>query len=635
MAKVVDVTDVPELPGAGMLHFDDGRPPLMALPEIANEHRERLGMSAMRDGVAGPGGGTPEEGFLSKVWNGHTDAQKDLNAQVPLGGKLAQPAAPQAPAAPAAPVTAPPPAPVPQQGAGGATPAPVDPAQAAQDERLRQIQLTGRLPGGGGGPARPAGFAPDVQKTVTEHGPAYDIQAAGDRLDAGAGVLNAQLSKAATEKQLADANAARAAAQNLQAQQHLGDLARDTAVKTANFQAREKGFQNDMDRYTQSAQPDPNHFIASRGVVANIFGAIGQGLGAFGASLNHTQNYAFDYVQSQIKADIAAQEERYRAGRADKKDALARFVENYHGDMDMAKAAMLQAQNKVAETETNNFAAQAQSKEVSANAQVLAAQFQQQQLLAEQQRAELAQGKTTTTTEDKFHQASGGTGGGKPLTLAEELAVKKATGPGKDQGALGMTAQGVARQKANYSTKTEALATFADSLSHRATLMGIHFDPKTGELTNGKDKPAQESDLNIPVGAGYVGKRIAGDVLTPKAMELRRAEENSVRLRAAAVYNHSISAEEGATEVDKTIGSTDAAKLANMRYLAEEYRKRKLAIDTGAASIDPRLVNDRDEAERAVNYARATGAPLPGPRPRAGAANGDTASDAPDSDGGP
>src|SRR4051794_3133824 len=57
MAKIIDVTNVPELPGAGLLHFDDGRPPLMALPEIADEHRERLGISAMRAGVAGPGAG--------------------------------------------------------------------------------------------------------------------------------------------------------------------------------------------------------------------------------------------------------------------------------------------------------------------------------------------------------------------------------------------------------------------------------------------------------------------------------------------------------------------------------------------------------------------------------------------------
>jgi hypothetical protein len=611
MAKVVDVTDVPELPGAGMLHFDDGRPPLMALPEIADEHRERLGLNALDNGVAGPGSGTPDGGgFMSKLWNGQLDSQKNLNAQVPLGGKLAQPSAPQpAPAAPAAPVTAPPPAPVPQQGADGATPAPaapVDPAQAAQDERLRQIQLTGRLPGGGGGPARPAGFSPDIQKTVTEHGPAYDPQAAGERLDAGAAVLDAQLAKAATEKQIADATAARAAAQNLQAQQSLAHQQAEVQRKQANFQAQEKGFQNDIDRYTQSAQPDPNHFIASRGVVANIFGAIGQGLGAFGASLNHTQNYAFDYVQSQIKADIAAQEERYRAGRADKKDALARFVDYYHGDMDMAKAAMLQAQNKVAETETNNFAAQAQSKEVSANAQVLAAQFQQQQLLAEQQRAELAAGKTTTTTEDKFHQASGGTGGGKPLTLAEELAIKKAAGSGKPA----LSATGEARQKANYGTKIEQTERFTDALAHEAKLMGVQLDPETGTIIDPKTgKPAQAVD--VPVGAGALGQHLPGMVVPKGATDLRRARINSARLHSSAILGKDLSADEGEKEADKTLGQTDAERLDSLRQRAHELYAYRRSLDATAASIDPSIVNSRTQAQKDVNLSRATGKPLP------------------------
>ena len=54
MAKVIDVTDVDDIPGAGMLHFDDGRPPLMALPEIADDYRTHLGIPDNR--VAGPGG---------------------------------------------------------------------------------------------------------------------------------------------------------------------------------------------------------------------------------------------------------------------------------------------------------------------------------------------------------------------------------------------------------------------------------------------------------------------------------------------------------------------------------------------------------------------------------------------------
>jgi len=666
MAKIVNVTDVPEMPGAGLLHFDDGRPPLMALPEIAQEHRERLGLTddqrlAANDKPAGDSKPDAGGGFFGKLWNGqlgwqgvpdkgerqrqaaaeHNANEKRLandrtEAGVPpaplepIGPRIAALArgfAPPATAAPAPPDAAPE-SPEPQQEQGhapGQASAPADPYQQARDAaagRAADELMNGKVVQGG--PYRPAGYSPSTRKVTTEAGPAYDTRAAGERIDAGSAVLDAQLSQMNAKKQMADAAASRAAADNLAAQQSVADQAAELQRKKAAYAKQNQGLENELARYTQEAAPDPNRFFNNRSAVANIFSAIGQGLGAFGASLNHTQNFAFDYVQNQIKADIAAQEEQFRAGRADRANALARFAEYYHGDLDMAKQALTIAMNKVAQTETEKFAAQSQSKEISAAAPVLAAQFQQQQLLNEQAKQELAMGKQTVVDEDKYHEAQGGGSYRRPLTDAEsKSALGLLPQTGKDQGALGLSAQGVARQKALYSSKIEPLASFADSLSHRATLMGIHFDPKTGELTNDKGKPAREEDLNVPVGAGAVGKHISSDWLTPKAKELQRAEENSVRLHAAAVYNHSISAEEGAEEVNKTIGSTDAAKLANMRYLAEEYRKRKLAIDTGAASIDPRLVNERDAAERAVNYARATGTPLAGPVPRTGGASVD------------
>lgn len=650
MAKIVDVTDVPEMPGAGLLHFDDGRPPLMALPEIANEHRERLGIegdqrlamtpqqsagpnTTRTDAESGPGAG------------GNWLTRGDPGWQDNYHGRQIAPAAPapQPSAAPAAPVATPQQAPqasadTPPPGIAAPPAAPDLSAQAvdAAKQHVAEDLLYGKMVPGSA--ARPAGYVPTAQKITTEAGAPYDPALAGQRIDADKQVLDAQLAQAATQKANADAMAAHAQTANLTAQQQAAKAADDLQRKQQAYQQQNQHLERELTEYTQSAQPDPDRFFKDRGVVANIFSAIGQGLGAFGASLNHTQNFAFDYVQNQIKADIAAQQAAYDGGRADRNNALARFANYYHGDIDMAKDALTIAMNKVAATETQQFAAQSQSQQISSGAAVLAAQFQKDSLTREQNLYTASLGKTTAETQDKYQTAQGASGPHRDpskMTDAErEQAAKFLAGkPAKDQGALGMTAQSVARQKAAYSTKTEALASFADSLSHRATLMGIHFDPKTGELTNGKDKPAQESDLNIPVGAGFVGKHISGDVLTPKAMELRRAEENSVRLHAAAVYNHSISAEEGAAEVDHTIGSTDTAKLANMRYLAEEYRKRKLAIDTGAASIDPRLVNERDAAERAVNYARATGKPLDGPGAREGAANGDTGADSGDSGG--
>lgn len=634
MAKIVDVTDVPELPGAGLLHFDDGRPPLMALPEIADEHRERLGINALANGVAGPGTGTPDPDAWKTRYGG-TLGQISPKAQGPAtapdnADPYANPN--QTPAAPAAPVTASPPASVPQQGTPGATPEapPEDPALAASDARIKQALLTGRTPGAPQ-PFRPAGFSPDSKKVVTEAGPAYDPRAAAERMDAGAAVLDAQLAKAATDKQIAEANAAHAQAANLSAQQQAAHQAAEIQRKQQAFQAQDQHFQNDIAEYNKTAAPDPNRFIANRGIVANIFGALGQGLGAFGASLNHTDNFAFKYVQEQIKVDIAQQEAQFSAGRADKNNALARFVAYYHGDMDMAKTALAQAQNKVAETETQAFASQAQSKDISANAQVLAAQFQQQQLLHEQERAELAQGKTTTTSEDKFHQASGGGPGGKVLSLDDELKLRKDLKgkPSKDQGALGLTAQAEARQKANYGAKIEATERFTDALAHEAELMGVKLDPDTGTVVDPKTgKPA--TGVNVPIGAGYVGQHLPGGVVSKEATALRRARVNSARLHATAILDKSITAEEGEKEADKTLGQTDSERLDSLRQRAHELYRLRRSQDATAAAIDPRIVNSRDQAQRDVNLSRATGKPLPAPELQPGASNGDP--EQPDSD---
>jgi len=363
-------------------------------------------------------------------------------------------------------------------------------------------------------------------------------------------------------------------------------------------------------------------------VVANIFGAIGQGLGAFGASLNHTENFAFKYVQSQIQADIAQQQAEYEAGRADRNNALARFVNYYHGDMDMAKAAMLQAQNKVAETETQAFAAQAQSKDISANAQVLAAQFGQQQLLAEQQRAELAQGKTTITSEDKFHQASGGGDGSKPLTLEQQLAIRKGvTGkPAKDQGALGLTAQGVARQKANYGTKNEQIERANASFEDEAKLMGLAVDRDTGTLVDPKTgKPARGPEKSP--GVGYVAGHVPDFLTGEEGRAARRARMNSARLHAQAIYDKSITADEAEHEVPTIMGKNPEDWFNSLKQRVHELHQYKRELDTTAASIDPRIVNERDSARRAVNLARATGKPLPGPQAQLGSDNGDTANE--------
>ncbi|HYQ03723.1 MAG TPA: hypothetical protein VER96_33850 [Polyangiaceae bacterium] len=490
MAKIVDVTDVPEFPGAGLLHFDDGRPPLMALPEIADEHRERLGIGDQR--IADNSAEQPSAG--GSLWDKFTKGEPGWENRV--GGKLgpvatdAPPAAaPAAAPTPSAPVPTPePPTPGPQ-GTEGAQPPPAssDPnaeAMAASDARMREALRTGHLPGAAPQPFTPAGFSPDSNKVVTERGPAYDTAAAHDRLAAAGMVLDAQMAKAASDKETADAQLADAAAKNLAAQQEAARNKAEIQRKQMAFQQQDARLQQDLAEYTESAKPDPNRYWSTPGgAFSGMLSIIGQGLGAFGATIGHTENWAFQAAQKKIQLEMAAQQEAFDAGRGDRKNALARLTEYYHGDIDMAKLALQQSLNKVAETETLRFGAQARSKDIAANAQVLAAQFQQQQLLNEQARADLAAGKTTTTSEEKYHRASGGGSGSKPLTLDQEMALRKGLGPQNP-----ISAKAERKFQIDYGKAKEAEAAARTGLKNLAGKIGAVWDQKTGRWVMPKGK---------------------------------------------------------------------------------------------------------------------------------------------------
>lgn len=608
MAKIVDVTDVPEFPGAGLLHFDDGRPPLMALPEIADEHRERLGLTAMQDGVAGPGAPDPD------AW------------KTKFGGTLgntgfgdAPPTPPAAPAPP--PVT--PPAPPAEQGASGVPPAiaappeppaapdPNEQAVAAGDARLQQMLATGRMPAGPAMPVRPAGFSPDTKKVVHEAGPAYDPRAAGERLDAADMVLDAQMAKAASDKQTADAMAADAAAKNAAAQQQLAAQQAEIARKKLDFQQQDARLQQDLADYTESAKPDPNRYWSTTGgAFSGMLSIIGQGLGALGATIGHTDNWAFQAAQKKIQLEMAAQQEAYDAGRGDRKNALARLTDYYHGDIDMAKLALQQALNKVAETETLRFAAQARSKDIVANAQVLAAQFQQQQLLNEQARAELAMGKTTTTTEDKYHQATGGTPAGKQLTPEQLLAIRKGLRPANT-----LSPKEEVKTQIAYGEKKRDLLEARQSVEEEAKAYGLHLDRETGEILGPDGKPPDPEKLSIP-GVGRLHMPASGLLSSEAARAARRARLKTTSAYRKAITGVAFSPQEAKEAEEATHGETEADALRTLQERAAHLAEVDRSID---AEHPPAIVENYRQRQGETNIERSKrGASKPKVTPYAG-----------------
>jgi len=621
MAKIVDVTDVPELPGAGLLHFDDGRPPLMALPEIADEHRQRLGMSAMRDGVAGPGAAPDyakqdREDLVNtakKVGNWLTTPFHTREGESPPPGAAPQQplppnvsvatpqqwAAMQPPAAPAAQGAAPavsaaPPAPEPE--AQDPVGNPIDPALAAADARLAGYLESGRGPGSGAG-ARPAGFSPDTKKVTTEAGPAYDAGAARDRLDAGAAVLQAQMAKAESERQQADATAAHAAAQHAAAQQQLANEQAEMVRKQQAYQEQDQNLQKELADYSEEAKPDPNKFWSTPGgAFSGVLSIIGQGLGAFGATLGRTENWAFQAAQQKMRMEMAAQEKAYDAGRGDRKNALARLAEYYHGDMDKARLALSQSLNKVAETETLAFGAQSRSKDIAANAKVLAAQFQQQQLLDEQKRMELAAGKTTTESTDKYHQAS--SGGPQRLSVDQQLALRKAL---KERG---LSADKEADIGVKYGAEKREVDSTKQALDAQAGAFGgLKINWKSAEVLGPDGKPVDPTKVSIP-GLGVVASKVPGFLAGSDGRMSRRVVKQAVDAYRKMSTGVAYSPEELEAATDQYIGFNNEDTIRNLQRHVAEVAAKDRSLEAGFPK-ETVQTRDRRAAETNVEHARA------------------------------
>lgn len=554
MAKIVDVTDVPELPGAGQLHFDDGRPPILALPEIADQHREELGIpTSMSMGVAGPGSGTPDRDFSSQAESqgaaaGRSKIVGDIADAARRGahwfatGKSAPPApavAPQQaidpvtgtplppgvkigtaaefppsppPAAPAAPPAGEP-APAPAPAAPIPPPPPDEAAIAAQMERDRILdeQRTGLhfIPG------KPA---PTTDRTTTERGAPYNAKDAAERLKAAGGVLDAQLSGLTAEQQQAEAAAAKATAQNLAAQQEVARRQADMIRKQQAFQLQDAALQQDLADYTESNKPDPHKYWSTLGGgVTHLLSVIGQGLGAWASIRSGTENFAFKAAQAHIQQELAAQEKAFDAGRGDRKNALARLTDFYQGDREMGKLALSQALNKVAETETQRLAAQSRSREISQNAKLLTAQFQNQQLLDEQRRMELAAGKTTTS-----HESGITPGHSEALTPEQRKANQEYLDRGKDGG---LTAKERTDKVIDYGEKKERWIDSKQKLENLATAYGLKVDWETGELKTPDGKRVDPAKVDLK-GYGFWDRYLAPDFFKTQAgFEVMRQQE--------------------------------------------------------------------------------------------------------------
>lgn len=289
--------------------------------------------------------------------------------------------------------------------APAAGPAPTD------DFTLEQLlQVANQPPRGRGGPRRTT-EAVTTRQLQAPISPAISQQvvAAQDRL--------ANLSQQAADARQAEANQ-RAAIMN-DAAGKLAGIETERQQRTQSTQAKIDQQLDTIKELEDSMSSGKITSFLEKSAGARIGAGIAAALGAFGATLGRTRNFALDQINAAIDRDIQAQ----RQARADKRGqikaraGLVQLYRNALGDeqaaADFAKASML----KETSLRLDKMAQQIQGTQAQENAMLLQAELDAARAQALQDGAMKLAGSTVITERTK--RVQGGGRGGRRLTLKD------------------------------------------------------------------------------------------------------------------------------------------------------------------------------------------------------------------------
>lgn len=418
MARPVGFEQDPELPdGTGTFLFDDGTSLFAQDPELANLTRQFAPPQPepdMRTAQADPFAGTdlaisPDDpvygrGPSRSVADAGGGPPQDL-PELPTGGTPG-----------AAPRSAPPGA------AAGAQPGMTNEGGIVTGPDGRMLPASVFAPVHVG--AQKGGPVAKKFTESTEGGLPADIyqEQSEARADASIGVQMAQQNKVAmlAQRYENDRLAAEAAAPELARAANQAKIQEE--LKGNYFKAQRSNLERDLTEYERNAKPDPGRYFAERG---GVFGAIGaaiaQGLGAYAAIVGKGgRNFAQEIIQEGMARDLQTQEEEIARGAASRKNALARFMDDFGMDLNEAKAAVKLSQQRVVDNQIKSYAAYTGQQDLIAAADEWVAQNDAQRVEAENAFQTAALGKRTESQSGDIQQAR--RGGTRPPTEQEILA---------------------------------------------------------------------------------------------------------------------------------------------------------------------------------------------------------------------
>lgn len=462
--------------------------------------------------------------------------------------------------------------------------------------------------------ARKAGqgtLTPQSAETIREGGEAFDPSyiPERERISNEQRQLNAQVaqrqSAAAAAETLAFAEDAARAKTRAELE---GKVAEE-----AQADAKQAEIEYDTARQTfRDSKVDPNRmFHGPLGSFKLIGSAIAQALGAYGATLGRTQNFAQQIVQSAIDRDIAAQQETIRIRGMDADNALARLTRKL-GNQKAAEAVLRSSQGEYAASLYKARAAASKRPEIMEAAQKWDLEEQQRQVELRRQYLQSVQGKVTEKALGKYAYPTSGTPGySGPATFEEQAAYESLQGKRLDNEG---TAQKIAAAEGGGDVSDAQVKAFNDNLmaidsgdadlQKYAASIGAKRNPETGKWEGdvggvwrtgvgasdrSQDIAAQSSSL-----APGIARALEGGS-APNADNIKRYEEELTSVsgdKMLATLN----------AFQQRIDSQRAAAEAAVPPSVLEQRKRRLqqgnvrraeASAPGTALPAPRVVNPR------------------------------------------
>lgn len=316
---------------------------------------------------------------------------------------------------------------------------------------------------------------------------------------------------------------------NLLEQHRQQDEERELQEKVSNLNAK-----YDLARQTfADARADPTRI--GRGGKKWLFG-LSAALGAFGAGLARTPNFAMDFINARVADDIRSQEAEINVKGRDADNQLATLTRSL-GDLKLAKTAYRQLKLEEASLEGQRIAGQFKGQAIAANAMMVAEQAAAEGIkVGEQRSREFVE----HVMKEKlyYRQGSAGSAGGIFSPQLGQIQAGQNLEKGrfelaKDKQALEKGAREEATKGKGLNANTAARVAQIDaSLAALDRYKQMHTEMgKPGVLVEGGSWASDDSQklAGQAVGLGpLVAKAIEGDAATKESMDnVRSALLNS------------------------------------------------------------------------------------------------------------